>query len=146
MKKRDTEWKLRFEEKQAILKDAASILKVEFVGIDHVIDEVLSSVSSWFLFPDLQEKPLIINLWGLTGVGKSSLVNRLASLLGFENKFYHFDLGDKEVRSSDIKENLKNIYNDVNGFPILIALDEFQHARTLDEHGMEIEEPSSRVI
>ena len=45
MRTSDAEWKLLFEEKQAILKDLERILKVEFVGIDHVIDEVIASVS-----------------------------------------------------------------------------------------------------
>ena len=85
MRTREAEWKLLIGEKQAVLKDAERILKVEFVGIDHVIDEVLSSVSSWFLFPDLQEKPLIINMWGLILIGAGLIVglfSRIASIAG----------------------------------------------------------------
>jgi len=133
-------------QKQEILDKAKVTLKREFIGIDRVIDEVVDAISSWYLFPDLQEKPVIINLWGLTGVGKSSLVNRLAQLIDFDNKFYHFDLGENDTRDSTIKRQLEEIYENVNGYPVLIALDEFQHARTLDETGKEIYKTASRII
>ncbi|WP_373521720.1 hypothetical protein, partial [Aquiflexum sp.] len=55
-------------EKQAVLQQAKETLKTEFVGIDQVIEEVVDAISSWYLFPEIQEKPVIINLWGLTGV------------------------------------------------------------------------------
>jgi hypothetical protein len=133
-------------QKQEILNSAKETLKQEFIGIDHVIDEVINTLSSWYLFPDLQEKPVIINLWGLTGVGKSSLINRIAQLIRFENKYYHFDLGQNSSREWVLKDQLSEIYENENGFPVLLALDEFQHARTLDEMGREMEKSSSRII
>ncbi|MCB0537562.1 MAG: hypothetical protein KDE33_08540 [Bacteroidetes bacterium] len=133
-------------QKQEILNKANAALKQEFIGIDNVIDEVVDAISSWYLFPDLQEKPVIINLWGLTGVGKSSLVNRLAQLIEFDNKFYNFDLGENDTRNWAIKRQLEEIYENVNGYPVLLALDEFQHARTLDETGKEMDKTASRII
>ncbi|MDW7693026.1 hypothetical protein R9C00_10150 [Flammeovirgaceae bacterium SG7u.111] len=133
-------------EKKAILDKAKATLKEEFIGIDKVIDEVVDAMSSWYLFPDLQEKPIVINLWGLTGVGKSSLINRLATLVNFEKKYFHFDLGENEDRHMTIKGQIEEIYEHVNGFPVLLALDEFQHARTLDETGKELDKSSSRII
>jgi hypothetical protein len=132
--------------KQEILDRAKTSLKREFIGIGQVIEEVVDAISSWYLFPDLQEKPVIINLWGLTGVGKSSLVNRLAQLIEFDNKFYHFDLGENDTRDWAIKRQLEEIYANVNGYPVLLALDEFQHARTLDEFGNEMDKSASRII
>ena len=132
--------------KQEILDKAKVTLKREFVGIDHVIDEVVDALSSWYLFPDLQEKPIVINLWGLTGVGKSSLVNRLAQLIEFQNKYFRFDLGENDTRDWAIKRQLEEIYENVNGYPVLLALDEFQHARTIDETGSEIDKSPSRII
>jgi cell division protease FtsH len=133
-------------QKQKLLDSAREILKEEFIGIDRIIDELIDAVNSWFLFPDLQDKPVIINLWGLTGVGKSSLVNRLAQLLKYDSKYYHFDLGDTSDGDWTIKRKLEDIYVNVNGYPVMIALDEFQHARTIDEMGKESEKKSSRII
>ena len=133
-------------QKQDVLNAAGIQLKKEFIGIDHIIDEVMAALSSWYLFPDLQEKPVIVNLWGLTGVGKSALIERVAALIRFEEKYYHFDLGNKENGNRGVKDKLEEIYDNANGYPILIALDEFQHARTLDSMGNEIEKSGSRVI
>jgi len=132
--------------KQEILQNARLVLKREFVGIDNVIDDVVDTISSWYLFPDMQEKPLVINLWGLTGVGKSSLVKRLAALLEFQKQFFHFDLGEDGHSEYAVKQQLERIYEYENGYPVMLALDEFQHARTLDEMGCEIAKPNHRVI
>ncbi|MGY6521308.1 MAG: hypothetical protein ACXIUD_06235 [Mongoliitalea sp.] len=133
-------------EKQAILQQAKETLKSEFVGIDQVIEEVVNAISSWYLFPEIQEKPVIINLWGLTGVGKSSLVNRLVQLIAMEPKYFSFDLGESEFREWNIQRTLENIFANVNGYPIILSLDEFQHARTLDDLGGEKQRSPSRLI
>lgn len=132
--------------KQSILDKAKITLKQEFIGIDRIIDEVIDAISSWYLFPDLQEKPVIINLWGLTGVGKSSLVSCIAHLIEFDKQYYHFDLGESDTIESTIKRQVEKIYENVNGFPVLLAFDEFQHARTLNETGMEMNKSTSRII
>jgi cell division protease FtsH len=133
-------------QKQQLLNSISKKLKEEFVGINHVIDEVIDAINSWYLFPDLQDKPVVINLWGLTGVGKSSLINRLSELLKYDNKYYRFDLGDTSDTDWTIKRKIQDIYENVNSYPIIIALDEFQHARTIDEMGKESEKKSSRII
>ena len=84
----------RIQERMAILEQVRNQLKQEFFGIDGVIDEVVEAISSWYLFPEIQEKPVIVNLWGMTGVGKSSLIRRLSGLIGFSKKLFWFDLGE----------------------------------------------------
>ncbi|MDA3905142.1 MAG: hypothetical protein PF484_03615 [Bacteroidales bacterium] len=133
-------------QRQEILNSTKQQLKKEFIGIDQVIDDAIDSLSSWYLFPNLQDKPVVVNLWGLTGVGKSSLVNRTSELIHFDNKYFRFDLGENDSSGSIIKRQLEEIYENENGFPILIALDEFQHARTIDEIGQEVEKSASRII
>ncbi len=120
-----------FLQKQDDLTKAKDILKSEFIGIDKIIDEVIDNVSSWYSLPDIQEKPLVINLWGLTGVGKTSLIIRLAELLNFKDKFYRFDLGEKEGRYS-FRGSLEDLCENNDSSPVIIALDEFQHSRTVD--------------
>jgi hypothetical protein len=133
-------------QKQEILNQARTTLKQEFIGIDNIIDNVHDAVSSWYLFPDMLEKPIVINLWGLTGVGKSALVKRIAQLLHFEEKFFPFDLGDESSKSWMIKTQLENLTNDVSGIPLILAFDEFQHARTLDDSGAEIDTKSLSLV
>ena len=133
-------------QKQEQLNAASKSLKTEFFGIDSTIDQIIEAISSWFLFPNIQRRPVIVNLWGLTGVGKSSLVSQLASLLDFKSKFYRFDLGEKSASEWVIKRNLTEIFGRANGFPVILAFDEFQHARTLDEENKESEQMVSRIV
>lgn len=133
-------------EKQKVLDAARVTLKNEFAGIDEVIDQAIELLSPWHLFPEIQERPVVINLWGLTGVGKTSLVNRIAQLLDYEGKYFNFDLGDNDTRDWSVKRQLEEISENLNGDPVIIALDEFQHARTINEDGTEIDKRASRII
>ncbi len=120
-----------FLKNQKDVENARCILKTEFIGIDNIIDEVIDNVSSWYSLSDIQEKPLVINLWGLTGVGKTSLVNRLAELLNFKDRYFRFDLGEKEGRYS-FRGSLEELCENTDSSPVMIALDEFQHSRTIE--------------
>ncbi len=131
--------------KKELLDQARTQLKKEFIGIDQVIDEVIDSVSSWFMFPEMQDKPVIVNLWGMTGVGKSSLIDRLAILLKYESKYFRFDLGEDGDNQS-LKSKMAKMYVRDNGIPFMFAFDEFQHARTMNETDEEVNNPYSRII
>jgi len=133
-----------FLEKKEILENAKIQLKNEFIGIDSIIDEVVDVVSSWYTLNFLQDKPLIINLWGLTGVGKTSLITRLAQLIHFGEKFYRFDLGEKSSTMS-FYNKIDDLCENRQDEPVIIALDEFQHARTLKNVGGVKEEVETDV-
>ena len=91
------QYRERLFEKKALLEGAIKQLKKEFVGIDNVIDQIADAMNSWLYFPEMQEKPVVINLWGLTGIGKTSLVKRLAELIDFnENLAEEIGLGKIE--------------------------------------------------
>jgi len=125
-------------QKKEMLRQVADTLKSEFVGIDNIIDEVMSTVSSWYLFPQIHERPVVVNLWGLTGVGKTALVKRLSELLGYKDRFFAFDLNGSERGQAGIEGQLQELRESSRNYPVIIALDEFQHARTIDEGGGEI--------
>jgi hypothetical protein len=140
------EMKDAFLQKQQTLENARKILKQEFIGIDNIIDEIIDNVSSWYFLPELQEKPVVINLWGLTGVGKTSLVNRLAQLIDFEPYFYRFDLGEKEG-SFSFRDAIEDLCENNDNSPVIIALDEFQHSRTVSgPFREEIKNDKNRMI
>ena len=135
--KMDTQIKTNeLEAKKMLLNNAVIQLKKEFVGLDGVIDQIASTITAWLYFPELQEKPVIVNLWGLTGIGKTSLVKRLSELLDFSNKYYHFDTNN--YRSSyGNQTNFEEINDNCKGESFIVTLDEFQLARTKSEEGKE---------
>ena len=96
----------------------------------------------------IQERPAVINLWGLTGVGKTSLILRLMDLIGFSDMTFRLDLGEKEGGMS-FRNSLADLCENKNDAPIVIVLDEFQHARTLKGSGPfkeEIENDKNRMV
>lgn len=133
--------------KQSKLENARVQLKREFFGIDEVIDKVLNMISSWYAMPQLQTKPLIINLWGMTGIGKTSLVERMAQLLEVDDKHYSFDLGDRERSNGfSLRNTLEEIYKIQDDSHLILSFDEFQHARTINEKNHEITNSTSRIV
>ena len=132
------------------LSQVKAQLKKEFIGIDEVIDKVIESITSWYLIPEMNDRPVIVNLWGLTGTGKTSLVNRLIELLEI-NKYLYLDLGKSNSNAfysnnvvSVALSELNDSEKEVNSY--IFVLDEFQNARTLDEKRNEINNPQSRSI
>jgi hypothetical protein len=83
----------------------------------------------------------------MTGVGKSSLVNRLVELLDFNNRHYRFDMGEISKNSNlNVKNQFKDLSLKKKPEPFIISFDEFQHARTIDEEKRELEKTDSRII
>lgn len=133
-------------EKHRTLESVRAQLKSEFIGIDSIIDRVIDVATPWFLFPAMQDRPLVINLWGLTGVGKTSLVSRFVKLIGFENRYFKFDLGEAYDKDHSIKRGLQNLYPHHNAMPLIIAFDEFQLARTINASDDEIDKGFIRNV
>lgn len=133
--------------KKQKLHAVSNALKDRFMGLDNVIDEVMTLVTPWFLFPEAQIRPTVINLWGLTGSGKTALVQMIVELLDYRKLYSHIDMGEFE---SDSASWVKNIFtNDLSYFhgkPALICLDEFQFAKTLDGRNNELGKDKLRVI
>lgn len=119
----------------ARLKEAAAILKQEYIGIDTVIDTVVSSIHSWYVFPELQEFPVVVNLWGMTGTGKTSLVYRLCELIGIDDKLTPVVVGRNNHEPLD---PLQEILRNQGSEPFVLLFDEFQRFRTLNSEGEEI--------
>src|SRR3989339_558772 len=93
------------------LQEVQQLLKQEFVGIDKVIDELIYLFESWYLFSEYQLKPLIINLWGMTGIGKTSLIKRVVELLDLDD-FYNYRNRVKE-EIGDVYLFPRNYYDDI---------------------------------
>lgn len=121
-------------------------LKVEFDGIDEIIDQVINIISSW---NSNVVRPIVVPVFGMTGVGKTSMINRLIELLGLLDKTYNIPIGvstegDSNTRPAKVffnalgfsdYDNSKSI-TEVDPASILI-LDEIQQLKTIDEDGNE---------
>ena len=132
--------------KKSIL-DSKEILKKEFYGIDKQIDEICDNVLDYITFNKFQKTPLIVNLWGMTGCGKTSLINRLLELLSFNKTYFNF-ARISEKTSYELETYLEEEIsvkkaNDNTNF---IIYDEFQYARTIDSSGHEVDRPSMKIF
>jgi len=140
------QYKKHLQEKKDALDNAIIQLKREFIGIDSVIDQIANTITPWFFFPEMQDRPVIINLWGLTGIGKTSVIKRLTELIGYTEHYFRFDLGECSGQYFDIQDSFKDIQENCDGAPFIIGLDEFQLARTINEDQEEIDRASIRAI
>lgn len=125
------------KKKKERLENAKTILKEKFFGIDDVIDKFISSVESWYLFPEFRSRPLIINLWGITGVGKTALVREFAMLLGMENKYCEISKTYDDLWTLSGALSDSGITYDTNG---ILFIDEFQQLKTKNEKDEEIDQ------
>lgn len=128
----------RIESRKKKLEEVKAALKEKFIGIDNVIDKIIDNISLWYLTPEIQFKPLIISLWGITGVGKTDLVRTLVKHLGFMDKFIEIQMDNKSEYNRTIESYLESSGVDMSQ-PSILLLDEIQRYRTINEHGEMIE-------
>lgn len=127
--------------KREKLARVAAQLKTEFFGLDAIIDKVISAISAWYIFPDIITRPVIINLWGMTGVGKTQLVRRIVSLLQFSEQFVEVQMDGGSVTSSYNANSITKLLGTSTideGKPGILLLDEIQRFRTVDDMGGDV--------
>lgn len=123
--------------KTLLLQNAEKTLKEEFIGIDEIIDGVITNIRPWYLYPEIQEKPLVISLVGLTACGKTSLLNRLTELLEIKEDMVYFNFAEiGEMKSWEIEDSFENEISNGTSNKIFVY-DEFQYAATLNGIGEE---------
>lgn len=133
-------------EKKEILEKLKVYLKEEFVGIDNIIDNVVDSMTPFYLFPESLKRPIVINLWGMTGTGKTSLIEKIVDFLKLKKSFLKFDIGEYAGSDDKLKKDLANKINKINDTNNIIIFDEFQLGRTISEDGREIDRNSLRPL
>jgi len=147
--------KMTKKEKVIKLSRALEQLKQEFVGLDSIIDEIGKSISIWYITPELLTRPAVVSLWGMTGTGKSSVVRRLIEILDLRGTSAFLDCGEYLAEGKNMASDLCDMLSiseesldskvDIPTDTI-IALDEFQYARTLNEAGEEVTKATLRPI
>ena len=122
------------------LEKIASRLKKKFIGIDEPIDKIISNIRIWYIFPELIKRPIIICLWGLTGVGKTDLIRNLVREIKFSEKYVETDLSAKKATmwGDQSVESILDCSSIESNEPGILFLDEIQRFRTIDDGGSEI--------
>lgn len=118
--------------KNKIVDDAIVQLKKEFVGIHKQIDEIMDNVRTWYLYPQLQTRPLVISIWGLSGIGKTSLVKRISELLHIEKDYVYWNFASISEQSSwEIENQIEDELSNEKSNRMFVY-DEFQYAATIN--------------
>jgi Peptidase family M41/C-terminal, D2-small domain, of ClpB protein/ATPase family associated with various cellular activities (AAA) len=126
-------------QRQAVLDGIKIQLKKDFVGIDPIIDNLLDYIRIWYLMPEILSRPIVVCLWGMTGVGKTDLVRKLVRYLHFQDRFVEVELGnsDETVWYNSVYSVL-NTHGITDGKPAVVLFDEIQRFNTLDSDGQPV--------
>ena len=132
---------MNYRQRLSKLENTRTQLKKEFVGINKQIDLILNSIKSWYILPHLRMRPTVVNLWGITGTYKTSVIRRLVSLLELTDEFTEVD-ARKLNRDGFVDAALSSsaFYGDNDSSesfvqPKVFLIDEFQNAKTIDIEG-----------
>ena len=123
-------------------------LKSEFSGIDKQIDSIIRYVTPFYATPELLTRPVVVCLWGMTGVGKTHVLRRLSQLMNMQSSYVSFDMGEYSGGFSEytLRYQLDDVASSVEDGRAMIVFDEMQTIRFIDEHGNEIDRPAARLI
>ena len=84
----------------------------------------------------------------MTGVGKTSLAERLSQLLGYQDQYVRFDMGEycSNYSGARLKMEITDKMFNYHEEQLIIVLDEFQLARTVGPSGSEVDRDAARVV
>ena len=134
---------MSFESKSKQLEQVKEDLKKEFFGIDDNIDEIIEAITPWYMEPKALRRPIIVNLWGMTGSGKTSVVRNLAKKLNqnlIELDFGEYARKEQKTFSRDFFEK----YFDFSESNSMIFIDELHSCRTIAQDGTELDRSNIR--
>ena len=119
--------------KNEVIDNAIVELKKKYIGVDEQIDEIMNNVRTWYCYPQLQDRPCVINLWGLSGCSKTDSVRTIAKLLDLEEDLIYFNFADISKKCTwEIESEIEDCVGN-NKSNRIIVYDEFQYAATLDK-------------
>jgi len=129
------------QEREEKLQAVSKQLKVDFIGLDDQIDRIIESIRIWFIMPELLSRPPIINLWGMTGTGKTDLVRKLSKYLDFADRLVEIQMDDEVKGTWSTLRSVKDaiLCSDINeGEQGILLFDEFQRFEGKDNTGSRV--------
>lgn len=115
-------------------------LKNDFVGIDDIIDNLLDYIQIWYLMPEILTRPIVVCLWGMTGVGKTDLVRRMVQYLEFQERFVEVELGNTD--NTTYFSSVSAIFTAnglTDGKSAIVLFDEIQRFYTVESDGSPVQ-------
>ena len=130
----------RLAQRRATLELLRVRLKEDFVGIDEIIDSLLDYIQVWYLMPEVLTRPIVVCLWGMTGVGKTDLVRKMVQYLDFQERFAEVELGntDQTTYFSSVNAILKS-NGLIDSRPSIVLFDEIQRFYTIEPDGSPVQ-------
>jgi len=125
------------------LQKASRSLKRKFVGLNAIIDRIIANIEAWYVMPEVITRPVIVCLWGMTGVGKTDLIRSLVKCLDFEDRYLEVQMSNKGAANASMvwDNTIQDVMSDLEeDEPNILLLDEIQRFRTVDEHGHGIDD------
>lgn len=122
---------VKAQEKLQHLNQVAEDIKKQFLNLDEQIDKFKDMISPWYVSPELCTRPTVINLWGMTGIGKTAVVREFVDRLGMKDKFRDVICNSKSGYGNlrEVVTGLLESDFDGDGRAI-IFIDEFQNVIT----------------
>lgn len=118
------------------IEEVKWVLKSEFIGLDHIIDKVVNMIDTYLKIKDTLTRPLVVNLWGMTGYGKTSLVKRTVSLMKLNNLYMNVS----NIKSENsFNYGFDEVLEFSNSDSKVIIFDEFHQMRSRDDMGGNID-------
>lgn len=136
----------QIKKSEKLMNSVKKKLMNDFVGIDEEIEKIIDNISPWHCMPESHlSQPHIINIWGMTGTGKTDLVRKLSSYIN--HPLIEVDLGSFKSDSSPVfGYRFYDKYRDLSSKKSIILLDEFQKCSTVGGMGADVEPSGLRDL
>lgn len=107
------------------MENVDSELRNLFPGTGRFFKTLMDATKPWYCNPEIQKSPLVVNIWGVTGGGKTEMVRAFARSLDMDDDFFEFNCARNSP--SEIISKIKTLTFGDKPFRGIFLIDDFQH-------------------